>query len=136
MRLNLINFLHTLETTTVERILGKMSKGNGRCALGLCADDMVALDPARWCWRDVGDFPVVKDQQNMASNMDTIASYLGLAWKDVWDIAMRNDEGMTFKGNAKFIRDNILTDEERALLNKMEQENKEVESKCLTSISG
>jgi len=133
MRLNLINYIQDMETTKVKRITGEIyDKEGGRCALGICGNEMISMFPDKWGWGLGGTtnpYPTMIDYDDpKASYFKFIADHLGISEAEICQIFTRNDGGMGFKGNAKYIYE-LLTDEEKALFSKMKEQKQELVAK-------
>lgn len=124
MRLNLVHWVMQLLTTDTPQIRGMFGKHDGRCALGLCMDEMVKINPNRWEQREhSGEELMLKDKIMDLSTGGSINNFLGITDSDSALIVRVNDQSQEkFKDIGVMVREHILTDDERKLLSEMEKE--------------
>jgi len=122
MRLNLIHWVRQLLTTDVRQIRGDFGKNAGRCALGLCIDDMVKINPKRWArYIGLGCLGVTDKIMGMSTG-SSIESFLEINYREAHLAVTANDEEkLTFKEIGMIAIDQILTDEEREFIGKLQQ---------------
>jgi len=134
MRLNLINYVQILETTTVPQIAGKFGEQGkpGRCAMGLLYEPMVETNPERYSISLDDDryygIHLSDNQSNPRLHpLGVISEYLGISKNHACEIASRSNEGMTFKELSSYVASKFLTKEEKALLKQMKASKQEAE---------